>query len=752
MMFKNGADINARNGNEDTPLHEACHFGGKDHVLYFIKFSKPNVNLQNKNGETCLHWAIRSGNKLGVKMLLDLGADLYIEGYQGSCLKLAEKENKELFLLLQQYVAIIEEEEPAVVAGTPKPPKAQAPEPVASSASLSPTRSRPTHKRTMSGSRAKNIELLFPKRPIDLRPRDNFGFLLEEEQIEAYKNYHKKLTKEEGERKREWAKYSRTERLIPDLENNGSEALSNLVRRGLPFDERPTIWYAIACARKKNLAVSTAPSSASNPPSVVASPQAPSSTSSVLGHPSTPAMLPHKQVTHLAQTKSPSHGSISAMGPGLVGSTFGGAASSMSQGAVAVKEQRPSMPSNTSSYFQLLLDEPKRAEDAPPIKNDAPDIEKDLERTFPDHSYFSGKQGRDALRRVLIAYSRRNPSIGYCQSMNFLAGFLLLVMNSDEEKAFHVLCYVIEDILWEYFGKSMFGVNVDQRIFESDLKRTDPELCSALDRCHLTSSMITVKWHVSLYLNCLPMETVVRLWDVILLEGPQIIVTTSLSIFRLNRTVICSKDVEVQTIVASFTHCLSRFFDGSFLVKKAVENQLYLPLAIQSPTNILTELIERKEDRTIPDNAVMNMRNWQGISEMRAKIWRVVRFEEAERETAKANRKPHGHHHSHHGHHGHHTVLFSTGSNPSLMRMKGHGAPTSHLDKQENVPATVHLGEVPTAPSDAEGKAPSAANPPYNSSAPTTPAPLKNLQASLVSSSNAAAMKINSILEAAFNP
>lgn len=39
-----------------------------------------------------------------------------------------------------------------------------------------------------------------------------------------------------------------------------------------------------------------------------------------------------------------------------------------------------------------------------------------------------------SLRRVLVAFSLYNPKIGYCQSMNFLAGLLLLFM--DEEKTF----------------------------------------------------------------------------------------------------------------------------------------------------------------------------------------------------------------------------------------------------------------------------------------------------------------------------
>ncbi len=45
-------------------------------------------------------------------------------------------------------------------------------------------------------------------------------------------------------------------------------------------------------------------------------------------------------------------------------------------------------------------------------------IEKDLHRTFPGHPVMDSS-GRNALRRLLAAYARRNPSVGYCQVQNF---------------------------------------------------------------------------------------------------------------------------------------------------------------------------------------------------------------------------------------------------------------------------------------------------------------------------------------------
>jgi hypothetical protein len=41
----------------------------------------------------------------------------------------------------------------------------------------------------------------------------------------------------------------------------------------------------------------------------------------------------------------------------------------------------------------------------------------DLHRSFPGHPFFHKKENLEKLRRVLVAYSIKNPAIGYCQSM-----------------------------------------------------------------------------------------------------------------------------------------------------------------------------------------------------------------------------------------------------------------------------------------------------------------------------------------------
>ena len=73
------------------------------------------------------------------------------------------------------------------------------------------------------------------------------------------------------------------------------------------------------------------------------------------------------------------------------------------------------------------------------------DIRKDLDRTYPGHTFFEHASNVKALKRLLTAFAIRNPEIGYCQSINFVAGMLLLHMS--EEEAFWVLDVLVNEIL-----------------------------------------------------------------------------------------------------------------------------------------------------------------------------------------------------------------------------------------------------------------------------------------------------------------
>ena len=64
-----------------------------NHVNYFNLFSTSVINMQNKNGDTPMHIAVRNNNEVIAKMLDNAGADLTIKNRRGERIKEDERSN-----------------------------------------------------------------------------------------------------------------------------------------------------------------------------------------------------------------------------------------------------------------------------------------------------------------------------------------------------------------------------------------------------------------------------------------------------------------------------------------------------------------------------------------------------------------------------------------------------------------------------------------------------------------------------------
>ena len=56
------------------------------------------------------------------------------------------------------------------------------------------------------------------------------------------------------------------------------------------------------------------------------------------------------------------------------------------------------------------------------------------------------KKFLESLKNILMCYSIRNTSVGYCQGMNFIGGRILLIIGN-EEQAFWLFIQIMENIL-----------------------------------------------------------------------------------------------------------------------------------------------------------------------------------------------------------------------------------------------------------------------------------------------------------------
>ncbi|KAJ6429046.1 hypothetical protein OIU84_020645 [Salix udensis] len=193
-------------------------------------------------------------------------------------------------------------------------------------------------------------------------------------------------------------------------------------------------------------------------------------------------------------------------------------------------------------------------------------IEKDLPRTFPGHPALDN-DGRDALRRLLTAYARHNPAVGYCQAMNFFAALLLLLMP--EENAFWALMGIIDDYFDGYYSEEMIESQVDQLVFEDLVRERFPKLVNHLDYLGVQVAWVTGPWFLSIFMNMLPWESVLRVWDVLLYEGNRVMLfKTALALMELyGPALVTTKDAgDAVTLLQSLA---GSTFDSSQLVLTA---------------------------------------------------------------------------------------------------------------------------------------------------------------------------------------
>lgn len=100
--------------------------------------------------------------------------------------------------------------------------------------------------------------------------------------------------------------------------------------------------------------------------------------------------------------------------------------------------------------------------------------------------------------------------------MNFLAGLLLLFM--EEEDVFWCLGAMVEDLLPGYFSLSMVAAQVDQLVFRHLVRQKFPQLDAHLGRLGVEVSAVVSPWLICAFVNSLPHEACLRVWDVMFFE------------------------------------------------------------------------------------------------------------------------------------------------------------------------------------------------------------------------------------------
>lgn len=168
-----------------------------------------------------------------------------------------------------------------------------------------------------------------------------------------------------------------------------------------------------------------------------------------------------------------------------------------------------------------------------------------------------------SLANILLAYAVYNKQVEYCQGMNFIAGYLLLLFQ-DEAKAFRFLARLVE----KYHMNELFSQDVP--LLKRHLYKLDrllhihcPEVSEYFRNNNLNSSLFASAWFVTLFsysvqetTEAVPPLMLLKLWDAFLLTGWKALFKMGIYIIKeAEGTIFESKFEEVMMTLSVLPRC-----------------------------------------------------------------------------------------------------------------------------------------------------------------------------------------------------
>ncbi|EMR11173.1 hypothetical protein PNEG_00767 [Pneumocystis murina B123] len=200
-------------------------------------------------------------------------------------------------------------------------------------------------------------------------------------------------------------------------------------------------------------------------------------------------------------------------------------------------------------------------------------IDMDVYRTMPNNVFFGGKgPGVPKLKNVLLAFSRHNTQIGYCQGMNVIAAMLLLT-HATEEDAFYVLVSIVENILPPYyFTPDLLASRADQRVLTRYVSELCPRIHNHFKKLSVDLEAVTFNWFLTVFTDCLSPEVLFRVFDLLFIEGNVYLFRVSIAIIKNKEKQIlaCTSPASVYSLLKNLS---SEPFNIDSFIRETYENK-----------------------------------------------------------------------------------------------------------------------------------------------------------------------------------
>nr|XP_034364779.1 TBC1 domain family member 1 isoform X2 [Arvicanthis niloticus] len=203
----------------------------------------------------------------------------------------------------------------------------------------------------------------------------------------------------------------------------------------------------------------------------------------------------------------------------------------------------------------------------------------DLGRTFPTHPYFSAQLGAGqlSLYNILKAYSLLDQEVGYCQGLSFVAGILLLHMS--EEEAFKMLRFLMFDMgLRKQYRPDMIILQIQMYQLSRLLHDYHRDLYNHLEEHEIGPSLYAAPWFLTVFASQFPLGFVARVFDMIFLQGSEVIFKVALSLLGSHKPLILQHE-NLETIVDFIKNTLPNL--GLVQMEKTISQVFEMDIAKQ---------------------------------------------------------------------------------------------------------------------------------------------------------------------------